>query len=117
MNTNVSYPIVPIVVAALGLLSWSSCPSAAAEAPKPATHTVTIDGTSFQPAMLTVKPGDSIVWVNKDPFPHTATSEAGGFDSGVIQPDKSWTYTPKRKGKFAYICTLHPTMKATLRVE
>ena len=117
MNTNVSYPIVPFVVVALGLLSCSSNPVAAAEAPKLATHTVTMEGTSFQPVMLTVKLGDSIVWVNKDPFPHTATSEAGGFDSGVIQPDKSWTYTPKRKGKFPYICTLHTTMKAVLRVE
>jgi plastocyanin len=117
VNTNRTYSVVPLVVAALGLLSWSSSPGAAADAPKPATHTVTIEGTSFQPAMLTVKAGDSIVWVNKDPFPHTATSEAGGFDSLAIQPDKSWTYTPKTKGTFAYICTLHPTMKATLRVE
>ena len=117
MNTNVTYSILPLVVAALGLLSCGSNPGAAADAPKPATHTVTIEGTSFQPAMLTVKAGDSVVWVNKDPFPHTATSEAGRFDSAIIAPDKSWTYTPKRKGKFPYICTLHTTMKATLRVE
>ena len=117
MNTNVTYFIVPLIVAALGLLSCSSNPGVAADAPKPATYTVAIEDTSFQPAMLTVKAGDSVVWVNKDPFPHTATSEAGRFDSGIITPDKSWTYTPKTKGDFAYTCTLHLTMKAMLRVE
>jgi len=49
-------------------------PAAAADAPKAATHSVAIDGTNFQPAMLTVKVGDSVTWVNKDPFPHTVTS-------------------------------------------
>jgi plastocyanin len=83
----------------------------------PATHTVVADATRFQPATLTVKAGDTIVWVNKDMFPHTATSKAGGFDSGVIMAGKSWTFTAKKKGSFPYVCVLHPTMKGTLRVE
>ena len=55
--------------------------------------------------------------VNKDLVPHTATSKAGGFDSQVIQADKSWRFTVRKKGDFAYVCTFHPTMKATLRVR
>ena len=83
----------------------------------PKTHTVTIEGMRFQPQTLTVSRGDTIVWVNKDPFPHTATS-AGNFDSALIQPDQSWTFTPKSKGAFTYICSFHPTtMKGTLRVQ
>ena len=117
VNTKLAYRVVPLVVAALGLLSGSSSPGAAADAPRPATHTVTIEGMSFQPAILTVRTGDSVVWVNKDWFPHTATSETGDFDSLEIPPDKSWTYTPKTKGEFSYFCSLHPTMKAMLRVE
>ena len=116
MNSNLAYSVMPLV-AALGLLSCSSSPGAAADAPKPATHTVMMEGTGFQPALLIVKAGDSVVWVNKDPFPHTVTSDDGKFDSHVIPPDKSWTYTPKTKGDFAYTCTLHLTMKAMLRVE
>jgi plastocyanin len=50
-------------------------------------------------------------------FPHTATSKAGGFDSGVIMSGKSWTLTAKKKGSFPYVCVLHPTMKGTLRVR
>ena len=85
--------------------------------PKSKTHTVTIADMRFQPEVLTVAPGDTIVWVNQDLVPHTATSKAGGFDSKEIQADKSWKYTIQTTGEFAYICTFHPTMKATLRVE
>jgi plastocyanin len=53
--------------------------------------------------------------VNRDPFPHTATAEA--FDSKVIAAGSSWTYPPKTPGEFPYVCTLHPTMKGTLRVK
>ena len=84
---------------------------------KAKTHTITIEGMRFQPEMLTVERGDTIVWVNKDLVPHTATSKAGNFDSKLIQADKSWKYTVRQKGDFAYICTFHPTMKAMLRVE
>jgi plastocyanin len=84
---------------------------------KSKTHTVTIEGMRFQPEMLTVERGDTIVWVNKDLVPHTATSKAGNFDSKLIEADKSWRYTVRNKGDFAYICTFHPTMKAMLQVE
>jgi plastocyanin len=90
---------------------------AATRARQRKTHTVTIEGTSFQPAQLTVAAGDIVVWVNKDPFPHTATSKAGGFDSESIAPDKSWKLTTVKKGEFDYLCTLHPTMKARLTVK
>ena len=76
---------------------------------KAATHTITIEGMRVQLEVLTVSPGDTIVWVNKDIVPHTATSKTGGFDSKDIQVDKSWRYTIRKKGSFAYICTFHPT--------
>ena len=81
------------------------------------THTVTIESMRFQPEMLTVAAGDTVVWVNKDLVPHTATSEAGGFDSKTIQAGQSWKHTVRTKGDIAYLCTFHPTMKAMLRVE
>lgn len=84
---------------------------------KPAVHTVTMEATQFEPVVLTIRPGDSVTWVNEDPFPHTAASEAAGFGSPVILAGKSWTHTFQKKGAFDYVCTLHPTMKAKLRVE
>jgi plastocyanin len=89
----------------------------AAERPRPKTHTIALDGMRFQPDDLTVASGDTIVWVNKDLVAHTATSESGGFDSKIIQPEKTWKLTIKKKGDFAYVCLLHPTMKARLLVQ
>jgi plastocyanin len=91
---------------------------AAGSATRPKTHTVTIEGMQFRPRTLTVALGDSIVWVNKDLVPHTATSATAGiFDSKLIAPDKSWKLTMRTKGDVSYICTYHPAMKASLRVE
>ena len=80
------------------------------------THTVVIDGMKYEPEVITVKRGETVMWVNKDPFPHTGTAK-GVFDSREIPAGKSWKYTPRKAGEYAYICTLHPTMKGTLKVE
>jgi plastocyanin len=105
-----------MAAAALGLLLSGGAPASAAT-PKPVTHTVVIDRMQFDPPVLTVKVGDIIVWINRDPFPHTATAHGGQFDSHEIAAAHSWKYTAKKLGVFRYACTLHPTMLATLRVE
>ena len=105
--------------AALALLLAGSEPAAAADraATKTTTQTVAIAAVQFAPDTLTVRVGDTVRWVNKDPFPHTVTSKEGGFDSHEIAPGKSWRYQARKAGVFPYGCALHPTMKATLRVE
>lgn len=107
---------IAILTAALSLIVCDMSVAAAAKA-KPKTHTVTIQAMRYQPERLTIAVGDTIVWVNKDLVPHTATSRAGRFDSKTIQADQSWRVTIRNKGDFAYICIFHPTMKALLRVE
>ncbi len=55
---------------------------------KPATRTVVIGGTKYAPGTPTVKRGDTIVWINNDPFPHTVTAK-GVFDSHDIAASRS----------------------------
>jgi plastocyanin len=83
----------------------------------PRVHTILIEGMRFQPEGLTVAPGDTVVWLNRDLVPHTATSASGRFDSNEIAPGKSWTYTVRATGEFNYICTYHPQMKGILRIR
>jgi plastocyanin len=83
----------------------------------PTTHTVVIEGMKFVPETVTVKPGDTIVWVNKDFFPHTATAQDKSFDSRDMATGAKWQYVAKKRGTFSYVCTLHPTMKGTLAVK
>jgi len=85
--------------------------------PKPTTYHVTIENMQFQPDVVSVARGDSIVWINKDLFPHTVTSKSGAFDSHEIKAGESWTYRAAKSGEISYVCSLHPTMKATLRVR
>ncbi len=89
--------------------------SAALSTPAAArTHTVTIENMQFTPVRLSVRAGDRIVWVNRDLFPHTVTAGDRAFDSGPIPAGGSWTYVASKRGEYPYLCTLHPTMKATL---
>ena len=82
-----------------------------------ATHTVTIEGMKFEPQTLTVKPGDRVVWRNKDVVPHTATAQ-GAFDTGSIAAGASGSRpVPAKAGSYGYVCTFHPGMKATLVVQ
>ena len=107
-----------LLLVVLALLLCGAGAEAVQKKRKPVTHTVTVDATSFSPAKLSVAPGDSVIWVNKDVIPHTATSQKPGiFDSGTILAGKSWKHTFKTGGEIAYICLFHPTMKATLRVK
>jgi plastocyanin len=100
-----------LLAAALAAFAGSAAMAAGA-----ATHTVVIDGVSYSPATLTVKRGDTVTWVNKDPFPHTVTAK-GAFDSKDIAAGAKWKYVARKAGTYDYICTYHPNMKGTLKVE
>ena len=104
-------------VLALVLLASGIRGSAAAGARAARTHTVTIEGTAFRPDALKIAAGDTVQWVNKDPFPHTATATGGAFDSKTIDVEQSWKAKLAKRGNYDYVCALHPTMKARLIVE
>ena len=106
-----------LLLAALILAVAGTALSPVATAAPPATHTVTMDGSRFDPSTLAVKAGDTIVWVNKDLFPHTATGKAKEFDSGSIAAEGSWEYVAKEPGEHAYVCTFHPTMAGKITVR
>jgi plastocyanin len=84
---------------------------------KPRAHTVAIRAFQYVPADLTVATGDTVVWINEDLVPHTATAEGKTFDSGSIAVKQSWQYVARDKGQFEYVCTFHSNMKATLTVR
>jgi plastocyanin len=84
--------------------------------PQPVTHTVTIDAVQFQPAALSIRVGDTVTWVNKDPFPHTVTAASGDLSSPDIGPSESWQWIATTAGERSYVCKYHPTMKGTISV-
>jgi plastocyanin len=93
-----------------------SAVSATSATPASKVYKVTIENMLFNPQKLTVRVGDRVVWVNKDPFPHTATAGAKAFDSREIAPNASWVYVANHAGDYRYGCTFHSTMKGMLTV-
>jgi plastocyanin len=83
-----------------------------------ATVTVTIDNYAFTPEKVTVHPGDTVIWQNKDSAPHTATALDGkSFDSGAMDPGGSWSFAFKTAGVYEYRCSIHPDMRGTITVR
>jgi plastocyanin len=72
---------------------------------------------TYSPAELSTRVGKLVVWTNTGAVAHTVTADDGKtFDSGSIDPKGSFTLTPTAPGTFAYHCSFHPWMKATLVV-
>ncbi len=84
---------------------------------RPDTHVVEIRGMAFHPEVLRVQQGDTIVWINQDVVPHTATAiGASGWSTGTLTQGQSARQLADGRGARQYFCELHPTMKGTLLV-
>ncbi|HYH81159.1 MAG TPA: hypothetical protein VEX86_15255 [Longimicrobium sp.] len=85
-----------------------------AGAERPARHEIAIQAFVYQPASAPVRPGDTLVFVNRDAVPHTATAADGAWDTGDIPANASRTVVVGENGVGGYKCAYHPTMTATL---
>ena len=99
---------VPLAGLAVLLLSMP------AHAAAPRTHVVVIDKMKFGSMPAGVRAGDTIVWVNRDMFRHTATAK-GGFDLDLPAGVRKAAVV-KRSGTMTVTCRYHPGMKAMLKV-
>jgi plastocyanin len=98
--------IVPIVAA---LMVGASISAGAA------TIQISMEDLVISPAEASAKVGDTIEWINKDIFAHTATARNGDWDV-TIPPKKTVTSVLKKAGTVEYYCRFHPNMKATLKI-
>lgn len=82
-------------------------------------NTVTIKDFAFNPGTITVKVGTKVTWTNEDSVSHTVTADNPSSDapaSGNIAKGQSYSFTFSKAGTYAYHCTPHPYMKATVIV-
>ncbi|KAF9544220.1 hypothetical protein EC957_012265 [Mortierella hygrophila] len=80
-----------------------------------AVHTVVIKDFSFMPQVVDISPGDEVTWANKDSADHTATADAGSFDSGLIASGMSFSHTFTTAATLSYHCSIHPFMLGTVK--
>ena len=100
------------VLVAVGALLGAPAIAAA-----PPAATVKMTQAGFVPAALEVAAGTTITWINDDDMPHSVTANDGTFDSGPIQPGKTYRWTATPPGTIAYHCIFHPSMTATTTVK
>ena len=107
----------PSVAAILLTATWALATACAGNEPQPSRHEVGIRAFQYSPAQLSVAAGDTVVWINEDAVPHTATAGDRAWDTGTIPSKQSGHVVVGRKGEYRYVCEFHPNMSATLIVE
>jgi plastocyanin len=80
-----------------------------------ATIQISMENLVISPAEASAKVGDTVEWINKDIFAHTATARNGDWDV-TIAPKKTGTLVLKKAGTVEYYCRFHPNMRATLAI-
>ncbi|MFO7168983.1 MAG: plastocyanin/azurin family copper-binding protein [Chloroflexota bacterium] len=93
--------------------TWYLGPSGdIAQVPQPAAGenelVVPMANFGFNPREVVVPVGATVVWVNQDAAPHTATADDGSsFDSDLLGSGEQFRHTFDTVGEFPYFCTLH----------
>lgn len=98
----------------------ASVPSQPSSQPAPAvvpakTYNVSIINFSFDPGVLNISKGDTVIWTNKDSVPHQIVG--AGLGSSVMGNGQSYTSVFNISGTFDYHCAIHPSMKGSIIVQ
>lgn len=74
---------------------------------------------AFHPVSIAVRPGDSVVFTNGDPFVHNMFSATPGaeFNLGAQSPGERKTVVLRRAGTVDVECQIHPKMRLTVVVK
>ena len=82
-----------------------------------ASPVVSIDHNTFIPSEITVVPGTTVTWVNKEDMPHTVVNVNKGFRSKTLVKDAQFSFTFTAAGDYDYLCSIHPNMKGKVIVK
>ena len=113
--TGLRAPIVrrvAILSALLMALAWAMH-AAVAES----TVEVTIDNFTFTPATVTIEPGTTVHWLNRDDIPHMVVAKSLAFRSRALDTDDGFSQQFNEVGEIDYFCSLHPHMTGKVIVR
>jgi plastocyanin len=84
-----------------------------------AEQTIHQKGRVFSQEAITIKQGESLVFLNDDSVPHNVMSTSAGneFNLGSVAPGTSVPVTFDKAGTATVICAIHPRMKMTVTVN
>ena len=82
-------------------------------------NAVEITDFSFNAKNIRVKVGTTVTWTNKDSAKHDIAPDAESANfmpSKLLSMGESYSYTFTKAGMYAYHCSPHPYMKASVEV-
>ena len=103
----------PLYVASAGSLLLAPWPAAAA----PHTYTFVMDKLKFGAVPTGLRKGDTLVFINKDMFRHSATASDGHSFDVDLQPGAAKKMILTKTGTFPFICRYHPNMRGVLVIK
>ncbi len=83
---------------------------------KPATK-ITISGSSYSPATITIPAGTAVRFTNNDSINHSASGDDNSWGTGTLAAGKHFSRYFKVPGTYTYTCSYHPNMKGTIIVQ
>ena len=83
----------------------------------PAATSIEILKFAFAPREITIRPGTTITWTNRDETPHALSTHDRSFASQAMDTGDSYRFTFASEGDFSYFCTLHPFMTGIVHVR
>jgi plastocyanin len=89
-----------VVVVALGL----GLPARASAQDQPA---ISVQDNLFQPSQVQVTAGETVTWSQDGAMQHTITADDGSFDSAIINPGDTFSFTFDAPGTYQYYCQIH----------
>lgn len=80
--------------------------------------TVIMKNFALDPVELTIKTGDTVVWINKDSVPYNLVAELGSEPvSPTIQSGRNYSHTFNTAGEYVYHDEIHGGMKGKIIVK
>jgi plastocyanin len=76
---------------------------------------IEIQNFAFNPATVTIKVGDRLIWTNNDSAQHQIKSDT--FNSDPLSKGQTFSFTFKTAGTYDYSCAIHPSMKGQIIVQ
>jgi plastocyanin len=76
-------------------------------------------GKVFSESEISIKTGDTVVFVNDDTISHNVMSNnpENKFNLGLLPPGSSTPVTFNTPGEIVVLCAIHPSMKLTVTVS
>jgi len=94
-------------------------PTAAAKAARNLVDIVgdTPSKYAFSPRSITISTRTRVTWKNKSDASEGHTVTGDGLDSGTLKQGDKYTFKFKKSGTYKYLCSFHPNMKGTVKVN